>query len=225
MANDAGFDLLVFDWDGTIADSLGLIVRSVRHAIGQHAMPEKNDQEIKDIVGLGLEQAMESLYPGIANTDRDALAASYREYYAKVCRSEIVLFPQVEKTLQLLRARGHSMAVATGKSRRGLDRALKDTGLQEYFNYSRCADETFSKPHPQMLEDIMDRYMIAHENVLMIGDSEYDLLMAKNAGVASVAVSYGAQNREFLLKFEPLTCLSSFSELPEWLADRAVNGS
>lgn len=223
--SDSNFNLLVFDWDGTIADSLGLILRSMRHAIGMHKMPEKSDQQIKDIVGLGLEQAMESLYPGIVEKDRNALAASYRKYYAELCSSEIVLFPQVEKTLQLLQDKGHSMAVATGKSRRGLDRALKDTGLGEYFKYSRCADETFSKPHPQMLEDIIDSFMVTPEQVLMIGDSEYDLLMAKNAGVASLAVSYGAQNREFLLKFEPLSCLSRFSELPEWLSERHVKGS
>ncbi|NKB37012.1 MAG: HAD-IA family hydrolase [Gammaproteobacteria bacterium] len=219
------FELLVFDWDGTIADSLGLIVRSVRHATGQLGLPEKSDQQIKDIIGLGLESAMERLYPGISTSDRDALAASYRGFYAGACSSEIVLFPQVEKTLQILRDAGHSMAVATGKSRRGLDRALLDTGLSEYFQYSRCADETFSKPHPQMLQDIMDIFAVERDSVLMIGDSEYDLLMAKNAGVASAAVSYGAQNSEFLLKFEPLTCLHNFSDLPEWLSEMAVNDS
>ena len=215
------FSLLVFDWDGTLSDSLQHIVNSIRYAIKKLGLPEKPEETIKSIIGLGLEEALQRLCPGIDALQSKNMASYYREHYASSTANNISLFPGAAEIIKLLHANGHELAVATGKSRRGLDKALQDSGLDEFFHYSRCADETFSKPHPQMLEDIMDILHARPERVLMIGDSEHDLQMAKNAGVCSAAVTYGAQDKEYLLKFEPLTCFNSLNELPQWLAQVA----
>ncbi len=215
------FSLLVFDWDGTLSDSLQHIVNSIRYAIKKLGLPEKPEEAIKNIIGLGLEEALQRLCPGIDALQSKNMASYYREHYASSTANNISLFPGTAEIIKLLHANGHELAVATGKSRRGLDKALQDSGLDEFFHYSRCADETFSKPHPQMLEDIMDIFDARPERVLMIGDSEHDLQMAKNAGVCSAAVTYGAQDKEYLLKFEPLTCFNSLNELPQWLAQVA----
>lgn len=215
------FSLLVFDWDGTLSDSLQHIVNSIRYAIKKLGLPEKPEEAIKSIIGLGLEEALLRLCPGIDALQSKYMASYYREHYASSTANNISLFPGAAEIIKLLHANGHGLAVATGKSRRGLDKALQDSGLDEFFHYSRCADETFSKPHPQMLEDIMDILHVRPERVLMIGDSEHDLQMAKNAGVCSAAVTYGAQDKEYLLKFEPLTCFNSLNELPQWLAQVA----
>ena len=215
------FSLLVFDWDGTLSDSLQHIVNSIRYAITKLGLPEKSEEAIKSIIGLGLEEALQRLCPGIDTLQSKNMASYYREHYASSTANNISLFPGAAEIIKLLHENGHDLAVATGKSRRGLDKALQDSGLDEFFHYSRCADETFSKPHPQMLEDIMEIFDARPERMLMIGDSEHDLQMAKNAGVCSAAVTYGAQDKEYLLKFEPLTCFNSLNELPQWLAQVA----
>lgn len=212
------FQLLIFDWDGTISDSLPHIVKSIRYAINKLGFPERRDEAIRNIIGLGLEEALQRLFPGIDARQRKSMAGHYREYYLATSVNSISLFPEVAQTIKLLHTFGHDLAVATGKSRRGLDRAMEECGLGKYFHYSRCADETFSKPHPQMLQEIMDIFGIDTDKVLMIGDSEHDLQMAANAGVASAAVTYGAQDKEYLLKFKPVTCFNSLRELPQWLA-------
>lgn len=216
------FQLLIFDWDGTISDSLQHIIKSVRYAIDKLGLPERGDEAIRNIIGLGLEEAWQHLFPGIDAGQQKSMAGHYREYYLSVSRAGISLFPEAEQTIKLLHTRGHDLAVATGKSRRGLDRALEECGLHRYFHYSRCADETFSKPHPQMLQDIMQVFNVDADRVLMIGDSEHDLQMAANAGVASAAVTYGAQDKEYLLKFRPVTCFNSIRELPAWLTQSAI---
>ncbi len=213
------FQLLIFDWDGTIADSLHHIVRSIRFAIDKVGFPHRDDSMIRDIIGLGLEEALERLYPGINTRQRISMAGYYREYYKSTTSDGISLFPDVKNTIKLLHDNGYDLAIATGKSRRGLDRALSDSGLAGFFHYSRCADETFSKPNPQMLEDIMEIFSLTPDKVLMIGDSEHDLQMAANAGVASAAVAYGAQDREYLLKFKPVACFNNLRELPLWLTE------
>jgi phosphoglycolate phosphatase len=214
------FSLLVFDWDGTIADSLQPIVNSISYAIAKLGLPEKPEQAIKGIIGLGLEEALQRLCPGINDQQSRSMASYYREHYLSSTANNIRLYPGAAEIIKSLHKNGHELAVATGKSRRGLDKALQESGLNDFFHYSRCADETFSKPHPQMLEDIMGIFQTPPERVLMIGDSEHDLQMAKNAGICSAAVTYGAQDKEYLLKFEPLTCFNSLTELPQWLAHR-----
>jgi phosphoglycolate phosphatase len=212
------YELLIFDWDGTVADSLHHIIESIHYAIDKLSFPMREDVAIKNIIGLGLEEALERLFPGINETQRKSMAAHYRECYMATSVDNISLFPGAENTIQSLHTNGHYLAVATGKSRRGLDRALEESGLKKYFHYTRCADETFSKPHPQMLEDIVGYFGTSDKKVLMIGDSEHDLQMAANAGLASAAVTYGAQEKEHLLQFEPVALFNSLRELPQWLA-------
>ncbi len=211
------FELLIFDWDGTISDSLDHIVRSMRYAISKLDFPNRDNDAIRDIIGLGLEEALERLFPGIDAEQSRNIVQHYRGYYLSATAENTNLFPDVEQTIKLLHGVGYNLAVATGKSRRGLDRALEESGLDGYFHCSRCADETISKPHPRMLEEIMDIFTTRADRVLMIGDSEHDLQMAKNAGVASAAVTYGAQNIDYLQQFEPLTYFNSLCELPQWL--------
>lgn len=216
--NKEAFELLVFDWDGTICDSLSHIVDSLRYALSRMQMPERDEDTLRSIIGLGLLEAMERLFPGINRAQTEELASHYREFHLASTSGNTPLFPGVERTLGKLHASGRTLAVATGKSRRGLNRAMQESGLESFFHFSRCADETFSKPHPQMLEEIMELSSAEPANVLMIGDSEHDLQMATNAGVRSAAVSYGAQDGQYLLKFKPVACFHSLAELPGWLA-------
>ena len=212
------FELLVFDWDGTICDSLGHIVASLQYAISCMAFAERSEDQLRNIIGLGLLEAMERLYPGISSQQREQLAIHYREYYLGNASRSTSVFEGVEQTIKGLHERGHTLAVATGKSRKGLDHALQESGLGDLFHFSRCADETFSKPHPQMLQEIMDLAAVEPSATLMVGDSEHDLQMASNAGVRAAAVSYGAQPMEYLVKFNPVVCFHSLNELPDWLA-------
>ncbi|MEX2353435.1 MAG: HAD-IA family hydrolase, partial [Gammaproteobacteria bacterium] len=157
------------------------------------------------------------LYPEIESRLHDELVRNYREHYLATAIGNTVLFPKVESTLEKLLAQGYQLAVATGKSRRGLDRAFQETRVGKYFQVSRCADETFSKPHPQMLYEIMESLDTSPGETIMVGDSEHDLQMAANASVSSIAVSYGARAIERLLEFNPETGIHCLSELPEWL--------
>jgi len=212
-----GIKLLVFDWDGTLADSEWLIVYALQEAIKQHNLDMRTREDIRNIIGLGLMEAAAVLFPDLSPPDHKILADSYRHHYSAYAKGKTALFPDVIETLNNLQEMDYKMAIATGKSRKGLDNSLRECGVEDFFHFTRCADETYSKPHPQMLLDIMNHLFIAAENTMMIGDSEYDLQMASNAKVASVAVSYGTQNRERLLKFGPVTCLEKLSELPVWL--------
>lgn len=211
------YRLLVFDWDGTLMDSEARIVACATEAIAELGLPPRDPGAIRDIIGLGLWEAMEALYPG---WDREVLArliARYREHFLSEGGTPMPLFPGVPQTLGALRAAGHLLAVATGKSRRGLDRALAESGLGGLFAVTRCADETRSKPHPQMLIEVMDAVGTGPDETLMIGDSEYDMQMALEAGVAAVAVGYGVKECSRLLEFGPLACLDTIEELRGWL--------
>lgn len=212
------FEVLVFDWDGTLSDSLPSIIAALQAAIAETGLAARHDAELLGIIGLGLDEAFEQLYPGLGQGDRERLVAAYRRHYRAAASAASRLFPGAETVLRKLRHRGYLLAVATGKSRRGLDRSLADTGLEDCFHATRCADETFSKPHPQMLRDIMECLAVEPHNTLMIGDSRHDLQMAANAGVAAVAVTYGAQPAGGLLEFNPLTKINNLTELAAWLA-------
>jgi phosphoglycolate phosphatase len=214
----SNYRLLIFDWDGTLSDSLQHIVHSVRFAADKLDFPKRSDEEIKNIIGLGLAEAMQSLFPEINDLQRDALTEHYRSYYLATTGDGVDLYPDVKKTIKQLYEDGYDLAVATGKSRRGLDRALSESGLVDYFHYSRCADETFSKPHPLMLEDIIDYSGADKAEVLMIGDTEHDLQMANNAGICSAAVTYGAQSSDYLSKFKPATFFDNLRQLRPWLS-------
>jgi phosphoglycolate phosphatase len=210
--------LLVFDWDGTLADSEHFIVNAMQAAIEQHGLEFRSRNAIRNVIGLGLREAVAALFPELGGAGHEKLADRYRQNYSASASGKTALFPEVITTLVKLQKLDYKLAIATGKSRKGLDNSLQETGIGDFFHITRCADETFSKPHPQMLFEIMDHLLVRPEQTLMIGDSEYDLLMAKNANVAPVAVSYGTQNRERLLAHRPLACLDRLDELPEWLA-------
>lgn len=210
--------LLVFDWDGTLADSASAIVDAMQSAIRELSLDSRSDQDIRNIIGLGLMEAVNVLFPELNVSDLESLANKYRHQYVLSNQGKTRLFPRTQETLQELKNLDYQMAIATGKSRKGLDNSLRDTGIGDYFHFTRCADETFSKPHPQMLLDIMDNFAIEPGNAVMIGDSEYDMQMATSAGVRSIAVSYGSQNRERLLEYKPDACLDCISELVHWLS-------
>ncbi|MEJ2761740.1 MAG: HAD-IA family hydrolase [Gammaproteobacteria bacterium] len=219
------YHLLVFDWDGTLADSLGHIVAAMDAAINEAGLEPRRERELLDVIGLGLEQAFAQLYPQHSASETAGLAAAYRRHYRYLADAPVTLFPGVSEVITALHTGGYRLAVATGKSRRGLDRALTQSGLGPYFHASRCSDETFSKPHPQMLIEIMERVGVPPEQTVMVGDSHHDLEMANNAGVAPVAVNYGAQPARRLLEFNPIASIHDFAELAVWLGNCTPMGA
>jgi phosphoglycolate phosphatase len=212
------FDLIVFDWDGTLMDSAGRIVDSVRATAIDMSLVELSETEMKNVIGLGLREAILALYPDLGAAAYNRFVERYRHHYLEACPTPAVMFEGVIPLLEELRDNNRILAVATGKSRAGLDRVLTETGSQRYFQVTRCADETCSKPDPQMLCEIMEDSGVAPGNVLMVGDTEYDLEMACRAGVASLAVSYGAHERQRLIKFGPLACVDSIAHMRQWLS-------
>lgn len=214
------FQLLVFDWDGTLMDSAGAIVLSIQAASRDLGLPVPSVERARHIIGLGLSEALSYLFPELDASEQDAVVERYRHHFLAK-DADIPLFPGAIEGIGELHAAGFLLAVATGKSRRGLDRALESTGLKRFFHGSRCADESFSKPHPGMLLDLMEELGADPQRTLMIGDTTHDLEMARNAAVASLAAAYGAHPKENLLALSPLACVDDFGELREWLAANA----
>lgn len=216
------YDLLIFDWDGTLSDSVGRIVESMRAAALRVGLPELDDESIKGIIGLGLPEAIRTLYPAIGDdTAVMRMRQAYADHYMAQDAEPSQLFEGVTESLEYFRQQGYQLAVATGKARRGLDRVLAANGWQNFFDASRAADETASKPDPLMLNQILAHCDVAPERALMVGDASFDLLMARNAGIDSVAVSYGAQPVEYLRTFKPVAVINHFTELRTWLVGRA----
>ncbi len=209
--------LIVFDWDGTLMDSEARIVDCMRAAIADLSLAPRSRQQMTDVIGLGLAEAQAVLYPDGSEAEHAALTERYRYHFVEANPTPSALFPGVEAMLDELNQQGHFLAVATGKGRRGLDRVLEETNTRQYFHASRCADESFSKPHPQMLQEIMDRLGVESHDSLMIGDTEYDLQMANNAGVQSLAVSYGVHDLARLLNCKPLDYVDDIPALRNWL--------
>lgn len=212
------YQLIVFDWDGTLIDSEARIVNCMRTAIEDLQLPSRTHDEMRNVIGLGLQEALATLYPDGNPDIYQDLVDRYRHHFLVQDDTPSELFSGVEDLLAALRERGHYLAVATGKGRVGLEKALDETGLRTFFDYTRCADETRSKPHPQMLEEIMDRLGVMPDDTLMIGDTEYDLLMAKNAGTSALAVSYGVHEKQRLLACNPLDCVDDVAGLHSWLS-------
>jgi phosphoglycolate phosphatase len=212
------YDLLVFDWDGTLMDSAARIVASMRAAFIELALAPPAPAAARNVIGLGLSHAVAELAPGLDEVTRGKIIERYRAHYLELDDTPTPLFPGAAEVVAQLAAQGYLLAVATGKSRRGLDQALAQSGLRAHFHATRSADETFSKPHPQMLLELLDELGVGNEQALMIGDTEYDLLTARNAGVDALAVCYGAHAPERLLALGPLACLSAIDALPGWLA-------
>ena len=214
------FELVVFDWDGTLMDSAAAIVNAIQSACRDLGLPEPTDARARHVIGLGLEDAMRLAVPELATADYPRMVERYRHHYLSRDH-ELTLFPGIPELIRELEEAGHFLAVATGKSRVGLTRALEVSGLGPHFHATRCADECFSKPHPQMIEELMEELGVQRQATVMIGDTTHDLLMAANAGVASLAVSYGAHEPDTLASHSPLATFSRVDELSTWLKSNA----
>jgi phosphoglycolate phosphatase len=214
------FDLIAFDWDGTLFDSTGLIVRCIQAACRDLGMPEPSDVQAAYVIGLGLMDALRHAVPDLAVERYPELGRRYRHHYM-ARQHEIVLFDGAREMLASLKARNHWLAVATGKSRLGLNEALDSAQLRQFFDSTRTADETASKPDPLMLLELMGELGTEPERTLMIGDTTHDLQLAANAGVACIGVSYGAHPSEDFHRFSPRFVAHSTRELHDWLHDNA----
>lgn len=214
------FELIVFDWDGTLMDSAAAIVRAIQASAADLGLPVPSDARARHVIGLGLNDALHYAVPELEESNYPRMVERYRHHYLSGDH-QLALFDGTVELIAALRERGHLLAVATGKSRKGLERALSFSGLGEYFHATRCADECFSKPHPAMLDELMAELGVEQASCLMIGDTTHDLQMAKNAGVAGLAVSFGAHPVEQLQAEVPLACVHTPAELREWLERNA----
>ncbi len=205
--------LVVFDWDGTLMDSTGQIVAAATGAIAQLGLPERPPEAIRDIIGLGLRDSWQRLFPELGPESFMPFVEAYRDHFFAPELQTSRLFDQAAQVVAELAGRGLLLAIATGKSRRGLDRDLEASGLKRFMAGSRTADETRSKPHPDMLLELMAELDVAPAATLMVGDTEWDLEMARRAGVAAVAVSYGAHAAARLQPYAPLSCIDAIDAL------------
>jgi phosphoglycolate phosphatase len=212
--------LLVFDWDGTLMDSAAMIAASIQAACRDLDLPVPEDEQARYVIGLGLGDAMAHILPGLEPARYQDVQERYRVHFLQR-DAEAMLFPGAAETIGMLHDAGHLLAVATGKSRRGLDRALATTGLERYFHATRCADEGHSKPHPGMLQYLMAQLGVAGERTLMIGDTTHDMEMAHVAGVPRLGAAYGAHPKASLLDYSPVACVDDFAGLREWLLRNA----
>lgn len=220
MTRPRRFDLIAFDWDGTLYDSTALIVRCIQQAVVDVGGRRPTDQDAAYVIGMSLNQALAHAAPDVPPEKYPELGTRYRHYYG-AHQDDISLFEGVLPLLQALRARHHWLAVATGKSRRGLDQALGSVELHGLFDGSRTADETAGKPHPRMLEELMREFGTDPARTLMIGDTTHDLQMARNAGCPSIGVSYGAHEPDAFHALEPLAVVHSVGQLQDWLLAHA----
>ncbi|RZL61285.1 MAG: HAD-IIIA family hydrolase [Variovorax sp.] len=210
------FDLIAFDWDGTLYDSTRLIVRCIQAAVVDVGGAKPSENDAAWVIGLGLAEALARAAPDVPKEKYAELGHRYRYHYLQH-QDDLVLFDGVLPMLDALRERGHKLAVATGKSRRGLNDALSTVALRDRFDASRTADETFGKPHPRMLLELMEELDVPPERTLMIGDTTHDLQLALNAGCASVGVSYGAHEPGGFDVLKPLFIAHSVDSLSAWL--------
>jgi phosphoglycolate phosphatase len=214
------FDLIVFDWDGTLMDSTATIVKAIQGAARDLGLPVPSDQAASHVIGLGLMEAMQAVVPDLDPALYPRMAERYR-YHFLTKDQQLVLFDGVRDMLAELSQQGYFLAVATGKSRVGLNRALNAVGLLSLFDATRCADETFSKPHPAMLQELTRELGQDMRRTVMIGDTTHDLLMANNAGAAGIAVEYGAHPLNQLEACKPVFSAKTVRELHDWLSANA----
>lgn len=209
--------IVIFDWDGTLMDSEAHIVDCLAETFKALDVPAQSPQELKQVIGLGLEQAFHHLLPQASANQVALLSQHYRELFLTRGPSPNTLFPMAREVLNDLRDAGCYLAVATGKSRRGLDKVLAETQLESMFVMTRCADETRSKPHPMMLEEILTDLDSDASDAIMVGDTEFDLQMAATLKMDSIGVSYGVHSVERLESHQPLTILHELAALPDFL--------
>ena len=218
MTDARQFDLLVFDWDGTLVDSAGHIAASIQAACADLGLTVPSSEDARHVIGLGMHDALRYIVPELEKERYRELADRYR-YHFLAGDDAVEIFPKVEEGMALLDEMGYMLAVATGKSRVGLDRALNKVGFGGRFTITRCGDEGFPKPHPDMLNHIMDVTGTSGARTLMIGDTSHDLQLAANAGAHALAVSYGAHPPETLDEHQSLGRVESFAEVLEWLEE------
>jgi len=214
------FDLLVFDWDGTLIDSAGAIATCIQLAAGDLGLAVPDDERARHVIGLGLADALAYAVPDLPVSEYGRMAERYRHHFL-ARDAELPLFAGVRDLLARLKSRGHRLAIATGKSRVGLVRGIGHLGLDGIFDATRCADQCAPKPAPDMLIELMDELVADRGRTLMIGDTAHDLAMASNAGVAAVAVGYGAHPPQELAALGPLALAHSTAELAAWLDEHA----
>lgn len=210
------YDLIVFDWDGTVMDSTAVIANSIQSACRDLELTVPTDEVARHVIGLGLDQALRYAVPSAGASRHAELVARYRHHFFSQ-ENAMPLFKGAEALMQELREDGYLLAVATGKNRNGLDRALKASNMTQYFHATRTADQTVSKPDPTMLHEIMEELEVSAPRALMVGDTTHDLQMAVNAGVASIGMTHGAHPADQLLELKPLALLEDFENLREWL--------
>ncbi|GMR01112.1 MAG: HAD-IA family hydrolase [Gammaproteobacteria bacterium] len=220
------FPLLVFDWDGTLVDSIERIVTSLQFASKQTTGINLSETQARDVIGLGLMEAITKLHPELdaqQHSDRlKNIADAYRQHYLYDNTVPAPLFNGVHELLDELRKNGYTLAISTGKSRAGLEHSIDEHQLADYFTTTRCAGENKSKPHPEMLHKILDELNFSAAQTLMIGDSEHDLKMANNANMQCIGVTHGVHDAETLNKYNPLTCLTDITELSAYLSQNKL---
>jgi phosphoglycolate phosphatase len=213
------YRLIVFDWDGTIIDSAAMIAECIRDSAREMGLPVPSAEQASHVIGLGLHDSLRLAVPELQAHQYPEFVAHYRRCFRER-EDSMGLFPGMQELLSQL-STTHRLGIATGKSRRGLDRALAATGIGAYFAASRCADETSPKPHPAMLLELMDELGFSKSQILMVGDTTHDLEMARAAEVDSVAVTYGAHPEDGLRACSPTGCVATVSELKAWLSRNA----
>lgn len=211
------FDLIIFDWDGTLVDSIDWIVHCIQNAAINHNCPIPAAQASKDIIGLSIENAIKTLFPTIDSETQQKLVNDYSQTFFSKQISRDDLFPGVYEMLQRFKQDGYQLAVATGKKSSGLAQAIEGTGVADLFCTTRCSDQTASKPHPLMIDEIVAELGVSKQRTLMVGDSIHDLQMALNAQVASIGVSCGAHAESVLQQYQPLCCLPYPTDLMDIL--------
>ena len=216
------FPLLVFDWDGTLVDSIERIVSSLQFASKQVTDINISDTQARNVIGLGLMEAIEKLHPELDSQQHSAsltnIAETYRQHYLHDNQIPAPLFAGVNKLLDELRENGYTLAISTGKSRIGLEMSINEHLLSDYFATTRCAGENKSKPHPEMLHEILSELNFSADQTVMIGDSEHDMKMANNADMPCIGVTHGVHDATILKKYKPLTCLDNITELSDYLS-------
>ena len=220
----ASYRLLIFDWDGTLLDSITSIVECTRASLEELGLPPVSEASIREAIGLGIRETVERFVPGCDEGLFHRIVQIYRHHWLSTYCHRPMLIPQARQVLERLAQGGYLLALATAKNRAGLRRDLEKTGLAELFVATRTVDEAPSKPHPQMVLQILEEVEVRPEDALLVGDTAHDLLMARNAGVGGLGVCSGSHDREELERLEPLACLESVAELPAWLAERAQAG-
>lgn len=215
------FDLLAFDWDGTLFDSTKIIVRCIQAAVADVGGNPPTDEQASWVIGMGLAQALATAAPDVKPEQYHELSLRYRYHYLQH-QDDLALFDGALDMLHALKAQGFILTVATGKGRRGLDHVLDHLEVRGLFDASRTADQTAGKPNPLMLQELMQEFAIPAERVLMIGDTSHDLQMAQNAGVAGLGVSYGAHDGQTLYQYQPLAVVDSIAQMRNWFETQVI---